>query len=53
MQEAIATNLPVVMSDVGVAGHEVRQNEKVTIVPVGDHDKFVQAILNSGLKDKK
>jgi glycosyltransferase involved in cell wall biosynthesis len=43
--EAHAAGTPVIMTDVGVANYELKPGPKVTIVPVGDKDKFVQAIL--------
>jgi glycosyltransferase involved in cell wall biosynthesis len=47
--EAIGCGLPVIMSDVGVAGEIVRNGENGIIVPVGDKMKFVEAIWK--LKD--
>lgn len=47
VMEAVAFGTPVIMTDVGVANYEVRSGSKVSIVPVGDAQKFVQAILKS------
>ena len=43
--EAIQNGLPVIMSDVGVAGEIIKNDENGIIVPVGDKDKFAEAIL--------
>lgn len=43
--EAVVVGMPVIMSEVGVAGYELKQGPKVTIVPVGDKEKFMAAIL--------
>ncbi len=43
--EAAAVGMPVIMTDVGVANYELKPGSKVTIVPVGDKDKFVEAML--------
>ena len=43
--EAIAVGTPVIMTDVGVANYELKSGSKVKIVPVGDRDKFIEAIL--------
>jgi glycosyltransferase involved in cell wall biosynthesis len=45
--EAVAAELPVVMTDVGVAHYELQPGAKVNIVPVGDKQAFIQAILTS------
>lgn len=44
--EAVAVGCPVIMNDVGVANFELESGPKVKIVPVGDKEKFVQAILS-------
>lgn len=44
--EAIAARCPVIISNVGVAHYEVRSGQKITILPVNDHQRFIQAILN-------
>lgn len=43
--EASIVGTPVIMTDVGVANYELKPGSKVTIVPVGDKDKFVEAML--------
>lgn len=43
--EAFIVGTPVIMTDVGVANYELKPGPKVTIVPVGDRDKFIEAIL--------
>ena len=43
--EAIQNGLPVIMSDVGVAGEIIKNDENGIIVPVGDAVKFTEAIL--------
>lgn len=43
--EASIVGTPVIMTDVGVAGYELKSDPKVTIVPVGNRDKFIQEIL--------
>ena len=43
--EAMAAGLPVVMTDVGLAGEIVRHNENGIVVAVGDQDGFVQALV--------
>lgn len=45
VMEAVASGTPVVMTDVGVANYEVQAGPKVTIVPVNDKEKFIQAML--------
>lgn len=45
VMEAMAAGTPVIMSEVGVAGYELKLGPKVTIVPVGDKEKFMAAIL--------
>lgn len=46
VMEASAVDCPIIMTDVGVANYELKPEPKVKIVPVGDRDKFVQAILS-------
>ncbi|MCX6779482.1 MAG: glycosyltransferase family 4 protein [Candidatus Magasanikbacteria bacterium] len=43
--EAAAAGTPIIMTDVGVANYELQSGPKVKIIPVGDRDKFIQAIL--------
>ncbi len=43
--EANAIGTPVIMSDVGVANYELKPSDKVTILPINDKEKWVQAIL--------
>ena len=44
--EAAAAGTKVIMTDVGVANYELKSaSPKVTIVPVGDRDKFIEAML--------
>lgn len=42
--EAMAAGLPVVMTDVGLAGEVVRNGENGTIVPVGDMEAMLVAV---------
>lgn len=42
--EAMAAGLPVVMTDVGLAGEVVKNNKNGIVVPVGDAQAFLQAI---------
>ena len=42
--EAMASGLPVVMTDVGLAGEVVRDGENGLVVPVGDKEVFVSAL---------
>lgn len=42
--EALQNGLPVIMSDVGVAGEIVKNGENGVIAPVGDKAKFLEAI---------
>lgn len=44
--EASTVGLPVIMSDVGVAGYELEPSDKVKILPINDKEQWVQAILN-------
>lgn len=44
--EAMASGLPVVVTDVGLAGEVVRHDENGIVVPVGDKDAFFQACLD-------
>lgn len=46
VMEAAVAGTPVIMNDVGVANYELKPGPKVTIVPVNDKDKFIQAILS-------
>ena len=43
--EALSYGLPVVMTDVGVAGEIVKNGENGIVVPVGDRTKLAEAIL--------
>lgn len=43
--EAIAAGLPVVMTDVGIAGHEIVSGKNGIIVPVGDCNGVRDALL--------
>src|SRR3989344_630732 len=43
--EAITSGLPVIMSDVGVAGEIVKDGENGLVVSVGDKNKFAEAII--------
>lgn len=43
--EAFMVGTPVIMTDVGVANYELKPDSKVKIVPVGDRNKFIEAIL--------
>lgn len=45
--EAHAAGVPVVMTDVGVANYELKPGSTVTIVPVGDREAFLRAMLAS------
>lgn len=42
--EAMVAGLPVVMTDVGLAGEVVKNKENGVVVPVGDQDAFLQAM---------
>lgn len=42
--EAMAAGLPVVMTDVGLAGEVVKNNENGIVVPVGDKKAFIGAL---------
>lgn len=42
--EAMAAGLPVVMTDVGLAGEVVKNNENGIVVPVGDKGAFISAL---------
>ena len=42
--ESAAAGLPVVMTDVGVAGEVIRDGETGRVVPVGDHAALVRAL---------
>lgn len=44
--EAMAANLPLVMTDVGLAGEVVHDGTNGRVVPVGDATAFLTAILN-------
>ncbi|MFH1286456.1 MAG: glycosyltransferase [Candidatus Magasanikbacteria bacterium] len=48
--EALSAGCPVIMSDVGVAGHEVQSSASVTIVSVGDTEAFLEAICPEAKK---
>lgn len=42
--EAMASGLPVIMTDVGLAGEVVRDGENGLVVPVQNRDEFLQAV---------
>lgn len=42
--EAMASGLPVIMTDVGLAGEVVKSAENGVVVPVADKEKFSQAV---------
>ncbi len=44
--EAMAAGLPLVMTDVGLAGEVVHDNANGRVVPVGDTDAFLDAVLD-------
>lgn len=44
--EAMAAGVPVVMTDVGLAGEVVRHGENGIVVPVGDEKAFLDAIID-------
>lgn len=44
--EAMAAGVPVVMTDVGLAGEVVRHGENGIVVPVGDEKAFLDAIVD-------
>jgi len=44
--EAMASGLPVVMTDVGLAGEVIKNGENGLVVPVGDKEAFLGAILD-------
>lgn len=44
--EAMSAGLPVVMTDVGVAGEVVRNGENGLVVPVGDENAFLNACFD-------
>lgn len=54
--EALQAGLPVVMTDVGAAGDIVKDQENGLVVPVGDKDAIIKAILRiyreAGLAEK-
>ncbi len=43
--EALASKCPVVMTDVGCAGEVVHNGENGMVVPVGDKNALIQALL--------
>lgn len=43
--EALSFGLPVIMTDVGVAGDIVKNGKNGIIIPVGDREKLIEAIL--------
>lgn len=44
--EAVAAGRPVIMTDVGVANYELKPSKTVRIVPVGDREAFIRAMLD-------
>ncbi len=44
--EAMASGLPVVMTNVGLAGEVVRNGENGIVIPVGDRRAFFEAVVN-------
>ncbi len=44
--EAAQAGTPVIMTDVGVANYELPPSDRVRIVPVGDRDAFIRAMLD-------
>jgi len=42
--EAMQCGIPVVMTDVGCAGEALRDGHEGFVVPVGDHEKLIQAM---------
>lgn len=46
VMEAAAAGIPVIMSDVGVAGYELKQGPKVKILSVNDREEFKRAVLS-------
>lgn len=45
--EAAAAGLPVAMTDVGVAGDSIRDRETGRVVPVGDREALVRALVEA------
>jgi glycosyltransferase involved in cell wall biosynthesis len=43
--EARAAGIPIIMTDVGVANYELKPSERVKIIPVGDSEAFIAAML--------
>lgn len=43
--EAAATKLPIIMTDVGCAGELVCDDESALVLPVGDEEKFAEAMI--------
>jgi glycosyltransferase involved in cell wall biosynthesis len=54
--EAAAHALPIIMTDVGLAGEVIKNEESGLIIPVGDKDKLVAAmeriINDAGLRQR-
>lgn len=50
--EAASYFLPIIMTDVGCAGEVIKNNESGIVIPVGDKEKLVEAIL-ALIKDKE
>lgn len=51
--EAMAAGMPVVMTDVGLAGEVVRHGENGIVVPVGDEKAFLNAIADMYANSEK
>ena len=43
--EAASFGLPIIMTDVGCAGEVIKDNESGIIIPVGDKEKLIEAML--------
>jgi len=44
--EAMASGLPVIMTDVGLARDVVKNGENGLVIPVGDRKKMTEAVVN-------
>ena len=42
--EAAAHGLPIIMTDVGLAGEVIKNNESGLVIPVGDKEKLIEAM---------